>query len=248
MVKKMKILIINPNTSDEMTQGIDKTAKQYARPDTKILSISNKKGPASIESNYETALALEGVLSEVIRANNKEYDAVILACYGDPGLEAAREISEIPVYGIGETSMHFAALLGRKFSVITDLTREIPWVERDVIRFGLEAKFASARAPGIAVLELQSNFDATLQGLIKESKKAIEEDGAEVICLGCAGMAGYDKAVEEETGVPVLDGVVCAVKFAEAMFDYKKNVSKIHSYKKPESKPLKGFLEHLEVK
>ena len=139
------------------------------------------------------------------------------------------------------------AMLGRKFSVITDLTREISWVERDVRRFGLEAKFASARAPGIAVLELQSNFDATLQSLIQESKKAIEEDGAETICLGCAGMAGYDEAVEEATGVPVLDGVVCAVKFAEAMFDYKKTISKVSAYQKPEPKPLTNLPSEFEV-
>ena len=244
----MRILVINPNTSNEMTKGIDITAKKYAREDTEIISVSNKKGPASIESNYETALASEGVLDWVILANNEKYDAIILACYGDPALEASREISEIPVWGIGETSMHFASMLGRKFSVITDLTREIPWVERDVLRFGLEAKFASARAPGIAVLELQSNFDATLQGLIKESRKAIEEDGAEAICLGCAGMAGYDEAVEKATGVPVLDGVVCAVKFAEAMFDYKKSVSKISAYQKPEPKPLKNLPSQFEVK
>jgi allantoin racemase len=231
-----------------MTKGIDETAKKYARKDTVIVSVSNKKGPASIESNYETALASEGVLDWVIQANKESYDAIILACYGDPALEASREISDIPVYGIGETSMHFASMLGRKFSVITDLEREIPWVERDVRRFGLEAKFASARAPGIAVLELQSDFDSTLKGLISESKKAIIEDGAEVICLGCAGMAGYDEAVEKETNVPVLDGVVCAVKFAESMYDYKKGISKIRAYKKPEPKPLTGLPDHLEVK
>jgi len=244
----MRILIINPNTSDEMTKGIDLTAKKYARKDTKIISVSNRKGPASIESNYETALSLEGVLGWVLQANREKYDAVILACYGDPGLEASREISEIPVYGIGETSMHFAAMLGRKFSVITDLPREIPWVKRDVTRFGLNAKFASARAPGIAVLELQSSFDTTLKGLIKESKKAIEEDGAEVICLGCAGMAGYDEAVEKATGVPVLDGVVCAVKFAEAMYDYGKSISRIFAYQKPEPKPLLNIPPEFEVK
>jgi allantoin racemase len=244
----MKILIVNPNTSDEMTKGIYDTAIKYARKDTEIEAVSNTKGPASIESNYEELLASEGVLDWVIKANEENYEAVIIACFGDPALEGAKEISKIPVYGIAETAMHFAGILGRKFSIITDLDREIPWVERDVRRFSLEAKLASIRAPNIPVLELQAQKDLTEKGLIEQSKIAIQEDKAEVIILGCAGMVGFDKVVEKEIGAPVLDGVVCAVKFAESMFDYGKSISKIRGYQTPEKKELKGFPNHFELK
>ena len=108
----MKILIINANTSDVMTQGIDTVAKKYARPDTEIVTTCSREGPRSLETKYEYELVASSILEKVIEGNRKNFDAIIPACYGDPGLIAAKEISDVPVYGIAETSMHMACMLG----------------------------------------------------------------------------------------------------------------------------------------
>ncbi|MBW1737022.1 MAG: aspartate/glutamate racemase family protein [Deltaproteobacteria bacterium] len=237
----MKILIINPNTSVEMTKGIDEVAKKYAKTDTLIETVCPKEGPRSIESYYEEDLVAQGVLEGVIEANEKNYDAIIIACYGDPHLQSSKEISDIPVYGIAEVSMHMACLFGHRFSIVTVLERARPIFEELVRRVGLESKCASIRTTKLRVLDIEKDPSITLEILTEAGRAAIIEDGAEVICLGCAGMAGLDKPMEEELGVPVLDGVVCAVKVAEAAFDYKIKLSKIKAYKRPEPKEFVGL-------
>ncbi|MBW2058692.1 MAG: aspartate/glutamate racemase family protein [Deltaproteobacteria bacterium] len=237
----MKILIINPNTSVEMTKGIDEIAKKYARADTSIETVCPREGPRSIESYYEEDLVAQGVLEKVIEANERCFDAIIIACYGDPHLQSSREISEIPVYGIAEVSMHMACLFGHRFSIVTVLERARPIFEDLVRRVGLEAKCASIRTTSLAVLDIEKDPSVALKILTEAGRAAVMEDGAEVICLGCAGMAGLDKPMEEELGVPVLDGVVCAVKVAEAAFDYKIRLSKIKAYKRPEPKEFVGL-------
>ena len=237
----MKILVINPNTSVEMTAGIDSTAKKYARADTEIETVCSKEGPRSIESVYETDLSAQAVLERVIEGNEKKFDAIIIACYGDPHLHSAREISEIPVFGIAESSMHMACLLGYKFSIVTILERARPMAEELVKRVGLESKCASIRTTRLSVLDIEKDPTVTIKVLTEAGQVAISEDGAEVICLGCAGMAGLDKPMEQELGVPVLDGVVCAVKMAEAAFDYKLKQSKVKAFKRPEPKEYVGM-------
>ncbi len=237
----MRILVINPNTSPEMTHSIDVSAKQYARPETQIETVCPKEGPRSIESAYEEAVVATAVMEMVIEANASGFDAIIIACYGDPHLQSAREISEVPVYGIAESSMHVASLLGYKFSIVTVLERMRPLLEDLVLRVGLAPKLASIRIVEIPVLEIDKDPGVAIKALTQASKIAIQQDGAEVICLGCAGMVGLDKPMEEELGVPVVDGVVCAVKLAEAVFDYGLKMSKVKAFKKPGPKEFVGM-------
>jgi allantoin racemase len=237
----MKILVINPNTSEEMTAGIDAIAKKYARHDTQIETMHPKRGPRSIECAYEEDIVSEGVLEAVIEGNEKKFDAIIIACYGDPHLQSAREISDVPVYGIAESSMHMACLLGYKFSIVTVLERSRPIFEQLVRTVGLESKCASIRTTSVSVLEIAKDPAATMKVLTEAGRAAVREDGAEVICLGCAGMAGLDKPMEQELNVPVLDGVVCSVKIAEAVFDYGLRHSKIKAFKRPEPKEFVGM-------
>jgi len=237
----MKILVINPNTSKEMTNGIHISAKKYARPDTEIDTVCPEEGPRSIESAYEETLAGQGVLERVIEGNKKKFDAIVIACYGDPHLHSAREISEVPVYGIAASSMHIACMLGFKFSIVSVLERMRPILEELVERVGLKSRCASVRIVEIPVLDIEKDPTITFKALTEASKTAIEEDGAEAICLGCAGMTGLDKPMEQELGVPVLDGVVCAVKMAEASFDYGLKLSKIKAYKRPSPKEFDGL-------
>jgi len=240
----MKVLVINPNTSVEMTDGINKMANQYARKDTEITTVSSKKGPRTIESAYEESLVAEGVLERVIEGNRNGFDAIIIACYGDPHLDSAKEISDIPVFGIAEASMHIACLLGYKFSIVTVLERARPIFEELVKRTGLEEKCASIKTTNLSVADLEKDPGITLKALIEASSLAVKEDGAEVICLGCAGMCGLDKQIELSIGVPILDGVVCAVKVAELTFDYQLKHSKIKAYKKPEPKEFLGLKKY----
>jgi len=237
----MRILVINPNTSEEMTKAINSNAKMYARPDTEIVTLCPREGPRSIESAYEEALVGPGVLERVLEANEKKFDAIVIACYGDPHLYSAREISDVPVYGIAESSMHMACSLGHKFSIVSVLERMRPLLEELVMRIGLKSRCASIRIVEIPVLHLQSDSGVVIRTLIEASRTAIEKDGAEVICLGCAGMTGLDKPMEQALDVPVLDGVVCSVKLAEAMFDYGLKLSKIKAFKKPGPKEFVGL-------
>ncbi len=237
----MKILIINANTSEEMTAGIDAIAKKYARSDTQIKTLCSREGPRSLESNYEYDLVAASVLERVIEGNEKKFDAIVIACYGDPSLISAKEISEVPVYGIAESSMHMACMLGHKFSVVTVIDRVRPNLENMIRQAGLESRCASIRSTDLSVLDLQKDPNLTGKVLMDAARAAIEEDGAEVICLGCTGMAGHDKIMEAELGVPVLDGVVCAVKIAEGVFDYELKQSKINAFARPSPKEWIGL-------
>jgi allantoin racemase len=231
----MKILVINGNTSDAMTEDIGMVARLYARPDTEITAISPRFGPRSIEGHFEEYIAAAAVIEEVARYKD-DYDAFILACYSDPGLYACREITEKPVLGIAESSMHLASMLGHKFTIVSVLPRVKPLLENLVRLVGLESKCASIRCTDLTVLEIEADPERAVRELTAEAKKAVAEDGAEVICLGCAGMGPLDKRIQEAVGVPVLDGTVSAVKMAEALYDYGLTTSKVAAFAWPEKK------------
>jgi allantoin racemase len=229
-----------------MTRAIAEAGKKFARPDVEVMAVNPERGPASIEGFYDDALAAPGVLEEVRKALKQGFDAIIIACYGDPALYAAREIAEIPIVGIAEASMLMACMLGHKFSVITILERFKTLMEEVVKKYGLEDRCASVSATNIAVLDLEKDREETLEALMSAGRKAVEEDGAEVLCLGCAGMVGFDTDLEKALGVPVIDPVVAALKFSEALVDYGKKTSKIMTFRPPQKKEIKGFPEILQ--
>jgi allantoin racemase len=236
----MRILVINPNTSEEMTQDIDREARQYARADTEIETVCPAWGPRSIEGHYEEELAAVAML-EVIKERAGDFDGVVIACYGDPGLAAAREISPVPVVGIAEASMLMACTVAHSFSIVTVLPRVKPLLENTVRLHGLDARCASIRTTPLSVLDCERDPEAAGREIVKAAKLAIAEDGAEAICLGCAGMGPLDKAVSSEVGVPVLDGVACAVKLVEGLLDYGLATSRVAAYKEPEPKEIVGY-------
>lgn len=236
----MRILVLNPNTSAEMTASIDEVAKKYARPATEIVSWNADRGPLSIEGAFDRQIAVEASLEKVLKTQER-FDAYILACFGDPGLQAFREALDSNVLGIAESAMLTACTLGSKFSILSVLARSKPSAENLVRQYGLQERCASVRATGLSVLEVHSNRETLITRLTEEGKKAIEEDGAEVLLLGCAGMAGVDKMLQSRLNVPVLDGVVCAVKLAESLYDYGLKTSKVGFFKTPEKKKYPGL-------
>jgi len=236
----MRILVINANTTDAMTDDISAAASRYARPGTEIEAVSPTWGPRSIEGHYEEELAAVATL-EVVRERASEFDGVVIACYGDPGLFAAREISPVPVVGIAEASMLMACMVAHRFSIVTVLARIKPMLDDMVRMHGLEQRCASIRTTELTVLDCERDPRAATREIVAAARLAIAEDGAEAICLGCAGMGPLDKAVEAEVGVPVLDGVACAVKLVEGLVDYGLSTSRVAAYKEPEPKELLNY-------
>lgn len=232
----MKILVINPNTTASMTDHIGKAARAAASPGTDIAAVNPARGPVSIEGYFDEAMSLAGLLDTIRR--NPDCDAVVIACFDDTGLDAARCLTDKPVIGIGEAAYHFASMIANKFSVVTTLARSVPALEHNLARYGLDARCARVRSSEVAVLELEQPGSNARQKISAEIGVAVAEDRAEAIVLGCAGMASLAADLAAEHGLPVLDGVSCAVKMAEAMAGLNMRTSRRGGYAPPPSSKL----------
>ena len=229
-----------------MTANINASALAVKFPHTEIVTVDPQTGPESIESFYDEYLAIPGILEQIIL--DTDSDAFILACWGDPGIEAAREITSKPVVGIAEASLYVANMVAAKWSVVTTLHRVRDMVEKTIQKTGLTERCASVRTTTLAVLDTEQDRAATLKVLIEASQLAIKADGAEAICLGCAGMSGLEQQLEEQLGVPVIDAVAAAVKMAESLVSLGKTTSKQLTYRLPELKVIKGYEPHFQAK
>lgn len=224
----MKLLVINPNTTASMTDKIATAARAVARPDTEIIATNSQSGPASIQGYLDIATCVPGLLEEV--SHHPDVDAIVIACFDDTGLDAVRTSVSVPVLGIGEAAYHAASMLANRFSVITTLSRSVPGLENNLMRYGLAQKCVKVRATEIPVLKLEEGDPATLDKIRSEIRTAIDHDNAEAIVLGCAGMADLMAALSDEFGLPVIDGVAAGVTFAEALVNTGLKTSKIGAY------------------
>ena len=238
----MKIKIINPNTTQSMTDSVENLARRVARSDTQVWAVSPASGPDSIECYVDEHLAVPGVLKEVIRGDREEgADAFIIACFGDPGLQAAREVTAQPVLGICESAITAAKFIAPYFSIVSVLDRSRKVTEDVVANYGAEKFCRSIRSTGLSVLEFGRNPQKGLEALAHQGGLAVQQDGAECILLGCAGFVDFVQDLSAQLGVPVLDGVMPAVKFAEAMVDMRLHTSKVSTWGFPEPKKIVGF-------
>lgn len=242
----MKIKVINPNTSVDMTRSIGAAARRYARPETELVTVSPERGPITIEDHYDEVLAAVGAIEEVKKGLSEGFDGYIIACFGDTGLYACRELAEAPVVGMAEASFLMACMLGHKFSILSILSRFRTAMEDLVKAYGLESRCASVRCTDVRVIDFEKNKKKAKDALLKAGRKAIEEDGAEVLCLGCAGMLELDQELEKELKVPVIDPVAAAVKMIEGIIDYGKKTSKISTFQPPVAKEIKGYPDTLQ--
>ena len=220
----MKILIINPNSDPKMTEDIWLAAARFAAGDFEVACLPTPGAPAFIET-YEDELKAAPGMIKLLRENDASYDAFIVACHCDPNLDALKEISRKPVVGIGEASMKMATMLGHRFSVISTDKHSLPNKEALVEKYHLRGFLASIKIPpahSAAHDEEERFFEA--------ARAAVEEDRAEVVVLGCAGLAGLDKRLREALGVPVLDGVACALIIASGLVKYGVSTSKARRY------------------
>lgn len=236
----MKIKVINPNTTTTMTDMIAASAREIAAPGTEIIALTSKSGAVSIEGHYDEAMSIVGLVDAI--REEPEADAYIIACFGDPGLLAAREIASGPVIGIAEAAMHAASFIATGFSIVTTLERTRVIAEQLVRNYGMEHHCRRVRATDIPVLELDSPNSNARAMILQECENAILEDKSGAIVLGCAGMADLTKFLENRLQVPVIDGVAAAVKFAEALVGLGLKTSKHGDLAYPLHKTYKGTL------
>jgi allantoin racemase len=220
----MEILIINPNSDLDITGAIQKTADEFTQGAFKAMCQSAPRAPAFIET-YEDAIKAAPGMIQLVRENEDRYDAFVVACHSDPHLDMLKEITKKPVVGIGEASMKMASMLGHSFSVVSDNIHSIPNKESLARQYHLQEALASVRAPQKEMSGLSDE-----EKYFRTARLAIEEDRAEVIVLGCAAMTGLDKHLQKKLGVPVLDGIVCALIIASGLVRYGVSTSKVRRY------------------
>ncbi len=233
----MRVLVINPNTTQAMTDEIGKVARAAAAPDTEIDCVSPPNGPRSIEGFTDEVLASYHTV-DLVAQTQGDYDGYVIACFGDPAISACREISDVPVVGIAEAAFHMASLVAHKWSIVTVLPRVKPLMEEVVHRNGMEYRCASIRCTPLTVLEIEEDIERTKRMMLDEARDAIANDGAEAILLGCAGLGPIDKTMQIALGAPVFDGTACAVKLLEGLHHYGVTTAKVRAYLTPEPKEL----------
>lgn len=244
----MKIKIVNPNTTWSMTAKIGACARAVARPGTEIVAVSPALGPASIESHYDEALAVPGLLQEIGEGERAGCHGYVIACFGDPGLKAARELARGPVVGIAEAAMHAASVLGASFSVVTTLARTVGQAWHLAEAYGMKRFCANVRACELPVLALERPGSDARARIERECRRALEEDGSEVIVLGCAGMTDLCDELAATLGVPVVDGVAAATTWVEGLVAMRLATSKRGEFARPLPKPIVGALRDFTIR
>lgn len=240
----MKILLLNPNMSVEMTSQMGDVAATVAAPDSELILATAQRGFPYISSRAEAEIAGTIVL-EMIAQNRARVDAIIIAAYGDPGLNAARELFDIPVVGMAEAAMLTACMLGNKFSLVTFSEDLVPWYRESLTVAGLSSRLASIRVPPAefkSVLNVQSELHAPLRAEVAD---AAIQDQADVVILGGAPLAGLADRLNDAPAV-LVDPISAAVKQAEALVRVAPRGACAGSMKRPPGKTSQGLDDCLE--
>jgi allantoin racemase len=238
----MRILVINPNSSETVTGAIMESARRAAGPGTELIGVTTKGGTRNIDSAFGDYLSGAFMIRTCLEAVTVHApNAVVLAGFGRVGIDALKEALSIPVVSISEASMAVACLLGHRFTTLTMLQQFIPY-QQDLVRYyGFEAKCASVRAINVNVEECVTNREKTLRELKQQIQAVVAEDRAEVVILACAGLCGYDAELSRLAGVPVLDPVAVGVKVAEGLVGLGLTHSKVRKFAHP-PQPLENYL------
>lgn len=232
-----RILLINPNSSDGLTRAIQDTAQHVVHSSTTVESVNPSAGPAVIEGSYDEALATYHLVAEIEHAERRaSADAYVIACFGDPGLDAARELTTKPVVGIAQAAIALAQFTGATFSIVSTLPRVRNHLRLLVDNSGASSRLASLKTPNLGVLAFHEDGEEAERVLAQAAAEAVNEDGAEAIILGCAGMSGLARSLSDELGVPVIDPVEAACKLAESLIELDLGTSKAMTYQAPTQK------------
>jgi allantoin racemase len=230
----VRITLLNPNTSRAMTAKIAAAAREVAGPSVDVVAVCPDDGPAAVESHTDEAFAAVAVIQlieqDLARGGS---DAYVIACFGDPGLDAARELVDVPVVGIAEAAMHVASIAGRHFGIVTTLSRTLGRARDLVERYGMTRACVSMSGSGIPVLDLEDTSSQSFEVIAELSQDAVVGHGADAVVLGCAGMADLCGVLSRRLGVPVVDGVAAAVGIAAGMARMGVGTSKRDEYATP---------------
>lgn len=232
----MRIHVINPNSTAAMTRTIADAARAAASPGTDIDAETGMGTPPSIEGYWDEAMAVPALLAAILRAEARGADAHVIACFDDPGLAAAREVATGPVIGICQAALQVAMTISTRFSVITTLPRSVPVIEDLVAAYGAAHRCRRVRAVDMPVLALEADPASARARLFDETRLAMDEDRAEAIVLGCAGMTDLCEWLSQTAGIPVIDGVTAATRLAEALAGAGYRTSKAGAYAYPRDK------------
>ncbi|SEL17191.1 allantoin racemase [Roseovarius azorensis] len=232
----MRIHVINPNSTVSMTDRIGRTARRAVSAGIQIDLVTAHATPASIEGYADEALAVPAMLAAIRAAEARGAAAHVIACFDDPGLDAAREVAAGPVLGICQAALQVAMTLSVRFTVITTLPRSVPIIEDLADAYGVGRRCRRVRAIDLPVLALEDDPICAERLIAAEIRAAQAQDGAEAVVLGCAGMAELCERLSQETGILVIDGVTAAVRQAEALIGMGYRTSKLGGYAWPRLK------------
>jgi len=206
------IVIINPNATTSMTDAMVETARKTA-PGASVIGWTSHKGPPAIQGEQDGDLAIPPLLDLVKKADDVGAKAIIIGCFDDTGLDAARALSSCPVIGIGQAAYHLAALYGPRFSVVTTLEVSVPILAANINAYGFGKNLGRVRASGVPVLALEDDRENATRQVKAEIRTAAQEDGINSVVLGCAGMVHI---IDDSDDLPIklIDGVHAAVNIA----------------------------------
>jgi allantoin racemase len=227
----MDILLINPNTTASMTAHMADAAAAVASAGTTVTGVTVEDSVPFIDGYYDEALAAAAV-ARCVASRGAAFDAIVIACFGDPGLFAAREVADVPVVGIAEASFALAMSLGHRFGVVATIDRAIPGTWDLLHHYGIAGRCAAVEASGADVLEIDDDPEGTLAAIETAGRRAVEA-GAEVLTLGCGAMLSTRATLEERLGVPVVEAVPASVVLAESLVRLGLATSKIRSFARP---------------
>jgi allantoin racemase len=240
-----RILYIAPVRIDEPRFGVSPLAETLL-PGNEFASVGLRRGPRHLEYHYYETLVLPDLLHTIVEAESRGFDAAVIGCFYDFGLEEGREMTErLVVTAPCESSILLAASLGHTFSIIVGRRKWIPQMRSNVARYGLESRLASFRTIDLWVPQYHEDEAETARRFREQARKAVHEDGAEVIILGCTASAGFYRELQDELGVPVIDSAIAAIKRAEHLVDLRDRFgwshSKIGGYESPPREELEGW-------
>jgi allantoin racemase len=235
-----RVLLINPNTSDSVSDLIRAEAQRSASAGTQIEVLTAPFGVAYIETRFE-ALVGAYATAQLAAEHCANYDAVVVAAFGDPGLTGLRELLPVPVTGMTEAALATAHLLGHRISIIAISQRIQAWYREVVESYGFGGRLASIRALDRPLSSIGGVQEEHAQALKTLAEKAVAEDGAEVLILAGAPLAGLARSLHGQLPVPVVDGVSSAVRHAETLAALKPGRAVQGSFALPPTKPHKGL-------
>jgi len=232
----MRVHVVNPNASDGMTAGIAAAAEAAAPPGVTVITTGAEGGPLSIEGPLDGARAVPWMLQRIEQTEATGVDAHVIACFDDTGLDAARCLARAPVVGIGEAAAHCATMLADRFAIVTSVPEALPVLRGNLARYGLSARCAGLRAAGVPVLDIDAGTPEAIAAIRRETRAALEEDGADAIVLGCAGMATLAAQLSEAFDCPVIEGISAGLALSAAMAGAGLRTSKRGGYAAPRQK------------